>query len=146
MCYIFEKQRVQGYQIWHSDQPICQHCGHKKVVTPKCIYQIGHTRVVTKNDNEYKEKEDFNVADLILDLAFLFKLCHISPMSPSSRVVHGAILKIGRYWNLSKFPLCQCVSAFPWPEQTGNEDECQIHPAFTTFIQFPKSNQLAQLT
>ena len=34
-----------------------------------------------------------------------------SPTSPCSRVGRGAIVKIGRYWNLSKFPtLPMCIS------------------------------------
>ena len=34
--------------------------------------QIRHTKVVFKNDNKHKEQEDFNLADLILELALLF--------------------------------------------------------------------------
>ena len=31
-----------------------------------------------RNDNEYKEKEDFNIADLILELEFLFTMTNCS--------------------------------------------------------------------
>ena len=34
--------------------------------------QIRHTKVVFKNDNKYREQEDFNLADLILELALSF--------------------------------------------------------------------------
>ena len=38
------------------------------MVIPKQPCQRDHTNEATKNDNEYKEKEDFNLADLILEI------------------------------------------------------------------------------
>ena len=38
------------------------------------IHKSVHTEVVTKNDNKYKKGEEFNLADLILELEFLLKL------------------------------------------------------------------------
>ena len=51
-----------------------RHIGAQTLVPPKlinlCIFGInpkGHNIVGTKNDNEYEEIDDFNLADLILE-------------------------------------------------------------------------------
>ena len=46
------------------------------VFTPKCT----HTKVTTENDNGYKEKEDFNLTDLIIELVIIFHLIWKGPI------------------------------------------------------------------
>ena len=78
----------------------------------------------------------------------LEKLHHISPMSPSPGVGHGAIVKIGRYWNSSKFHTLPMLFP-PAQHKQAMTMNAKIHPKFTPFIQFvqfPKSDQLSQLT
>ena len=87
MCYIFEKLRVQGYQIWHSCIISASSVDHQCIISVSSVHHhciisasSAHHQRITKPD---QDREDFNLADLILELSFLFctfpycKLCQI---------------------------------------------------------------------